>query len=57
MGRKSKETYDQVRREIRVVGKLRGLKGKALEEASNKLGPDEIKILLNRAQRLKGRLK
>ena len=56
MGRKSKETYDQVRREIRIVGKLRGLKGKALERATNNLSVDEIKILVNRAQRLKGKL-
>ena len=56
MGRKSKQTYDQVRQEIRITGKLRGLKGKALEKAANNLSPDEIKILINRAQRLKGRL-
>jgi hypothetical protein len=56
MGRKSKQTYDQLRQEIRVVGKLRGLKGKALERATNNLSPAEVKILVNRAQRLKGRL-
>ena len=56
MGRKSKQTYDQLRQEIRITAKLRGLKGKALEQATKNLSPAEVKILINRAQRLKGRL-
>lgn len=53
--RTSKESYLAQRQEIRLAAKLRGLKGQALEQAAAALSPDEIKMLVNRAQRLKGK--
>jgi hypothetical protein len=52
---KSKQIVEQVRDEIKVSGKLRGLQGADLDRAAAKLSPAEIKTLVNRAQRLKGR--
>jgi hypothetical protein len=52
---KSKDQYEQIKREIKLTGKLRGLKGKALDQAGKALSPDEVKLLVNRAQRLRGK--